>query len=413
MRIFKASVFTRFGLVFGVVLALGFANLPMAQAQNPFSPARKVNDRVISNYDIEQRMRFLVALNAGAADPRMEALERLTEEAVQRDYASRRNVRVTRDEIQEGMSEFASRAELSAEELVAALGEAGVDRETFVNFVEAGLLWRKLVGQQLPALVSVSSGDVARARDVAAILGTQRVLLSEIFLPTDPEFAEAVAQIMEMIESAGSVEEFSRLAREFSLAGTRDQGGRLPDWVPVGNLPSQVSGVVASGRAGQIIGPLEVGGAIAYFQIRALDSSRDIPAERVTLTYQRLLLPGGRSEENLARVAQMRAQVTNCASLGPFARGLPEEALVEREALMGAIPQSDAIELARLDRGEISANTTEGGNLVVLMLCARELSFDEPPSNDRVREMVFERKVSSMADVRLQELIADADIVDF
>lgn len=413
MRFFKTSVFSRFGIAFGVVLALGLASLPMAQAQSPFSPARKVNDRVISNYDVEQRMRFLQVLNAGAADLRREALNRLTEEAVQRDYASRRNVRVNRDEVQEGMAEFASRADLSADELVTALNGAGVDRETFVNFVESGLLWRKLVGQELPRLVSVSGADVARARDVAAILGTQRVLLSEIFLPTDPEFADAVSQIMGMIESARSVEEFSNLAREFSLAGTRDQGGRLADWVPVENLPSAVSGAVTSGSAGQIIGPLELGGAIAYFQIRAVDSSRDIPADRVTLTYQRLLLPGGRSEENLARVAQMRAQVTNCASLGAFARGLPEQALVEREALMGSIPQSDAVELARLDRNEISANTTEGGNLVVLMLCARELAYDEPPSDDQVRNLVFEQRVGAMADVKLQELIADADIVDF
>lgn len=413
MRIFKTSVFSRFGLVFGVVLALGWASLPMAEAQNPFSPARKVNDRVISHYDVEQRIRFLQALNAGAADMRREALDRLTEEAVQRDYASRRNVRVNRDEVLEGMAEFASRADLTADDLVAALREAGVDRETFMNFVESGLLWRKLVGQQLPALVSVSGADAARARDVAAILGTQRVLLSEIFLPMDPEFADAVGQIMGMIEAARSVEEFSRIAREFSLAGTRDQGGRLPDWVPIENLPSSIAGAVTTGSAGQIVGPLELGGAIAYFQIRAVDSNRDIPADRVTLTYQRLLLPGGRSEDNLARVAQMRAQVTNCASLGPFARGLPEQALVERESLMGSIPQSDAIELSRLDRNEISANTTEGGNLVVLMLCARELSFDEPPSDDQVQNLVFERRVSAMADVRLQELIADADIVDF
>lgn len=413
MRFFRTSVFSRFGLVFGVLLVLGTANVPTAEAQNLFSPARKVNDRVITQYDVAQRIRFLEVLNSGSADPRAEALRRLTEEAVQHDYARRRNVRVNRDELREGMAEFASRANLTADELIVALADAGVDRETFMAFVEAGLLWRKLVGQELPALVSVSGSDAARARDVAAILGTQRVLLSEIFLPMDPEFADAVAQIMGMIESARSVEEFSNLAREFSLAGTRDQGGRLPDWVPVSNLPGAISATVASGSAGQIIGPLELGGAIAYFQIRALDSARDIPPDRVTLTYQRLLLPGGRSEENLTRVAQMRAQVTNCASLGPFARGLPESALVEREALMGTIPQSDAIELARLDRNEISANTTEGGNLVVLMLCARQLSFDEPPTDDQVRNLVFEQRISAMADVKLQELVADADIVDY
>ncbi|WP_071795508.1 peptidylprolyl isomerase [Natronohydrobacter thiooxidans] len=413
MRFFQTSAFSRFALATGIVLGLVCASLPMAQAQSPFSPARKVNDRVISQYDVQQRMRFLEVLNSGGADLRADALQRLTDEAVQRDYAQRRNVRVNRDEINDGITEFASRAEMTAAEFIAALGEAGVDRETIVSFVEAGLLWRKLVGAELPILVAVSGSDAARARDTAAIVGTQRALLSEIFLPMDPEFAEAVQQIMGMIESARSIEEFAQIAREFSLAGSRDQGGRLPDWVPVENLPGQLGALVREGRAGQIIGPLELSGAIAYFQIRALDSQRDIPADRVKLTYQRLLLPGGRSEANLARVAQMRAQVTNCASLGPFARGLPEAALVEHEALMQSIPQSDAVELARLDRGEISANTTEGGNLVVLMLCARELEFEDRPSDSRLRDMIFEERLSAMADVKLQELVADAEIIDY
>lgn len=413
MRFFQTSAFSRFALSLGIVLGLVCAGVPMAQAQSPFSPARKVNDRVISHYDVQQRMRFLEVLNSGAADLRADALQRLTEEAVQRNYAQRRGVRVNRDEINEGIAEFASRAELTGDEFIQALAEAGVDRESVISFVEAGLLWRKLVGAELPILVNVSASDVARAKDTAAIVGTQRALLSEIFLPMDPEFAEAVQQIMGMIEAARSVEEFSRIAREFSLSGSRDQGGRIPDWVPVANLPGQLGAAVREGRAGQIIGPLELNGAIAYFQIRALDSQRDIPADRVKLTYQRLLLPGGRSEENLALVAQMRAQVTTCESIGPFARGLPEAALVEREALMQSIPQSDAVELARLDRGEISANTTEGGNLVVLLLCARELEFDEPPSDGMVSNMVFEQRLSLMADVRLQELIADAEIIDY
>jgi len=413
MRFFQTSAFCRFALAMGIVLGLGGAGLSMAQAQSPFSPARKVNDRVISHYDVQQRMRFLEVLNSGGADLRRDALERLTEEAVQRDYAQRRNVRVNRDEIREGIAEFASRAEMSGDEFVAALASEGVDREALVGFVEAGLLWRKLVGAELPALVAVNTSDIARAKDTAAIVGTQRALLSEIFLPMDPEFADAVQQIMGMIESARSVEEFANIAREFSLSGSRDQGGRIPDWVPVANLPGQLGASVRAGRAGQIIGPLELNGAIAYFQIRALDSQRDIPADRVTLTYQRLLLPGGRSEENLARVAQMRAQVTTCDSIGPFARGLPDAALVQREALMQSIPQSDAVELARLDRGEITANTTEGGNLVVLMLCARELEFDEPPADGMVRNMIFEQRLGAMADVRLQELIADAEIIDY
>lgn len=413
MRVFKTSLLKQLGLVLTVCLILVGAGATAVQAQNPFAPARKVNDRVISNYDVAQRISFMTVLNAGAADMRRDALTRLTEEAVQREFARRQGIRVNRDEIREGMAEFASRANLSTEEFVAALAQDGVDAETFESFVEAGLLWRKVVAQRFPQLLNVSDSAVARARDVAAILGRQRVLISEIFLPTDPQFADAVSQIQAMIEAASSIEEFSTLAREFSLAGSRDQGGRLPDWVAIENLPGQISGPIAQARVGQIVGPISLSGAIAYFQLRASESTRDVPADRVTLTYNKLLLPGGRSDDNLARVAQMREQARNCAGLGPFARDLPEAALVEREALMNDIPGSDAVELARLDRNEISANTTEAGNLVVLMLCSRELQFDDAPSDDQIRNIVFDRRLSDMADVKLQELVADADIQDF
>ena len=391
---------------------LAFGDIGGALAQGLFSPVRKVNDRVITEYDVAQRIAFMELLNVGAADMRREAIDRLTEEAVQMDTARRMDLRVTRDQLADGMKEFASRVELETDELLSILAQGGVDRETFENFVRAGLLWRQVVDKRFPMLVNVTTNDVARARDVAAIRGTQRALMSEIFLPMDPQFADAVAQIMGMIESATTIEEFSAIAREFSLAGSRDAGGRL-DWLPVQNLPPQIAGRVTQARPGQIIGPLELGGAIAYFQLRALDSTRDIPQAEVKLTYARLLLPGGRSEGNLATVAQINAQARVCADLGPYARGLSEQALTERSAFLREIPQSDSVELARLDRGGISANTVEGGNLVVLMLCSRELENEERPTDDQLSNLLFDQRLTAMSDVKLKELIADADVKNY
>lgn len=383
-----------------------------ADAQGMFSTVRKVNDQVITGYDVEQRILFMELLNVGAADMRAEAIARLTDEAVQRDAARRLSLRVTRDEVLEGITEFASRANMTADEFIAALAEGGVARESLETFVEAGLLWRQYVAQRFPALVSVNASDVARARDTVAIVGTTRVLMSEIFLPTDPQFADAVAQIMAMIEAAQTTEEFSSLAREFSLAGTRDQGGRL-EWLPIENLPPQIAGLMRAARPGEVVGPIDLSGAIAYFQLRALDSSRVIPTENMRLTYARLLLPGGRSDANLQTVATIRATARVCADLGPFARGLSQDALVERSEFLRAIPQSDAVELARLDRNEVSANTVEGNNLVVLMLCARELDGEDLPSPAQVNSIVFDQRLSGLAEAKLRELVADADIRDF
>lgn len=414
MLVFRTSLLVRSGVALMVSLLVWAATAPMAQAQNPFAPVRKVNDRIITNFDIEQRISFLTLLNAGAADLREEALLLLTQEAVQRDQARRLNLRVDRDELAEGIAEFASRADLTADEFIAALAEGGVERETIVAFVEAGLLWRKVVAERFPQLVQVSAGDVERARDIAAILGRERVMISEIFLPTDPQFAEPVAQIIEMIEAATTIAEFSDIAREFSLAGSRDQGGMLPDWVAMENLPSQIRGPLSAASPGQIIGPIDMAPeAFAYFQLRAKDSSRDIPPDRVRLTYSRLALPNADSASTAAQLEAIRRDALTCAELAPFARGLPEGALQEREALVNDIPRTEALELARLDRYGISTSLVEGGQRIVLMLCARQLQFDEEPSDDQVRNMVFDRRLSDLAELRLQELVADADIQDF
>lgn len=412
MRFFKSSIVSRLGIVMMLCVAGVLWAATAAQAQGMFAPARKVNDRIITNYDVAQRVAFLELLNTGASDMRQEALTRLTEEAVQQDYARRQGIRVTSDEVADGMAEFASRVELSTEEVLGVMRESGVDAETFRQFVTVGLYWRKVAEREFPGVIAVSDSDVARARDVAAIRGTTRVLVSEIFLPSDPEFADAVRQIMEMIDAARTAEEFSALAREFSLAGTRDQGGRL-DWMPLENLPGNIAGPLSTARPGEILGPLELSGAFAYFQLRASDSTRDIPADRIELTYKRLLLPGGRSEANLERVARIRAGVRSCAELGGFASDFSDDALSERTDLQRNIAQSDAVELSRLDRNEVSANTVEGNNLVVLMLCARELQFEERPSDNRMTDMLFDQRIGRMADVKLQELVADAEIRDY
>jgi len=399
------------GIALAALSAFSVATAPVL-ADNPFAPARKVGDRIITEYDVSQRILFLELLNVGAEDMREEALTRLTEEAVQRDFAKRKKVALTTDELTEGMAEFADRANLETEAFIAELAKGGVDRETFVTFVEAGLLWRNVVRAEFGQSNVVTATDIARSRDVAAIRGTKRVLISEIFLPADPQFAEPVAQIIGLIENARSMEEFSAIAREYSLAGTRDQGGRL-DWVPLSQLPGQIAGPLSTARPGEIIGPIELSGAIAFFQLRAEDSTRDIPANQVKLTYKRLLLPGGRSPETLATYAQIKARVQHCNGLDPYAAGLPESYLTETEALMQAIPQSDAVELARLDRFEMSANTVEGGNLVVLMLCARELELEERPSDIQIENAMFSERLGARAQLKLDEMIADTVIVDY
>lgn len=380
-----------------------------ATAQGMFSPALHVNDRVITRYDVEQRMRFLEILNVSAPDLEQEALDRLTEEAVQMFHARRLGVRVDPDDLAEGMAEFAARADLDVDEFIAVLAEEGIAADSFRDFVAAGLVWRQMVRDRFLRRVEITEGEIDRALDVTSIRGTQRVLLAEIFLPSDPEFAEPVAEIIPQILAITSFEEFSSAASQVSIAGSAEQGGRL-EWMDIGALPGAVAAQVRDAAVGAIIGPIEVPGAYGIFQLRGLDSTRNIPAERVKVDYRRLLLPGGRSEATLAQLERIRARVDRCNDLNLFARDLPEEYFSSEQELVRNLPQDVALELARMNPREISANMVSGNNLVVLMLCSRTLEYDEPPSRAMVADRLRSERLNQHADNWLAELIAEADI---
>lgn len=391
------------------VAALAPGPRGMAAAQGLFAPVLQVNDRLISEYEVRQRMRFLQVLDVGVDDLREEAILRLTEEAVQMFHARRQGVRLTDDELAEGLAEFASRGEMQTDAFVAMLQSEGVARESFETFVANGLTWRKLVRERFLARVTISDSEIDRALSVAAIRGRERVLISELFLPTDPQFAEAVAEIVPQILELQGTEAFSEAARQVSIAGTREQGGQL-DWLPLEALPAPVARALQDARPGQIIGPVEVPGAIGFFQLRGRDNTRDIPVDRIRVSYQRLELPGGRSEANLSQLAQIRARAERCTDLNLFARDLPPGALSAREDYVRALPQGDALELARLDPNEISATQTEAGALVVLMLCSRTVERDPPATRSDVRAELSNRRLQSLAGNYLAELMAQAEI---
>lgn len=382
---------------------------PASAQQGLFSPVLYVNDRVITRYDLDQRIRFLEAINLATSDVSEQALEALTDDRLRQFTTQRAGIRLTDEDIEAGLSEFAGRAELTADEFIAELASNGVARETFVDFVSSGLAWRELVRARFGGRVNVLDTEVERAMDVTSRRAEQRVLMSELFLPTDPEFADAVAEILPQILAINNIEEFAAAARQVSVAGTRDQGGRL-DWLPVNNLPDRIRDDIRNARPGTLVGPLTFPGAIAIFQVRAFETSRDIPSGQVHVEYARYMIPGGRSEAALAEAARVRAGADQCPDLFALVPNSVEGQLDVNEGFVPELPQGIALELAKLDIGEVSTSLTEGGALMMLMLCGREIRGEDVPGANQVRASMLDTRFERMADIWLEEIRAEAEI---
>jgi len=397
------------------VFAMPLLGTPQtALAQNLFAPAAQVNDAVVTNYELDQRITFLRLLRQ-PGDIEAEALNGLIDDRLRTQAANLAGINITETQVEAGMEEFASRAELSREQFIAAIAQEGVADTTFRDFVSSGIAWRELIGGRYAPRVQITEAEIDRALALASGSGGVRVLLSEIIIPAPPEQIEqARAQALQISRSTTTAAGFAAQARNVSASQSRGRGGRI-DWLPIGNLPPQIRGQILGLSPGDITAPIEIPNAIALFMLRAIEETDASEAEVISVEYARYFIPGGRTAATLAEATKIANRVDSCEDLYGVNLG-QDAARLQRDTLaVDDVPQDIALELARMDDNEVStALTVQGDNgpqLVFLMLCGRVNAIVEDTSRADVRSRLRQQRLASYADSLLAELRADATIV--
>ncbi|MBU2982770.1 peptidylprolyl isomerase [Lentibacter algarum] len=401
------------------LLGFGLLALTMAcfsgasvQAQNLFKPAIKVNDKVITGFELQQRARMLQVFRS-PGDPTTEARKQLIEERLKIDASEANGVLPSRGEIEAGMEEFAGRAGMTTEQFLKALQGAGVEAQSFHDFVSAGVAWRGLVRAKFGSRVEVNDGDIDAALNATGGSNV-RVLLSEIIIPAPPPRAAQAQARAEQISKGASLQAFASAARKYSASPSRGRGGKL-DWMPVTQLPAQLRPLVLGLAPGQVSEPIPIPGAIALFQMRAIEEGKTVAPEYSAVEYAAYYIAGGRSPEALATAKKLRSRVDTCDDLYGVAKGQPEEVLERGAKAPAEIPTDIAMELAKLDKHEISTTLTRanGQTLVFLMLCGRTPKVAEGVERDEIGLGLRNRRLSSYADGYLDQLRTEARIVEY
>jgi peptidyl-prolyl cis-trans isomerase SurA len=354
---------------FLLALATLLVSLHAAMAQNQFSTVIRVNDSSITGFELDQRIRFLELLEF-PGDIRAEAEKGLIEDRLRLAVARSVGFRLADEQIANGMAEFASRANLDTEQFLAAIGQGGVEPETFRDFVEAGLAWREMVRARFGATVSVSEAEIDRAISADNGRGDgPRVLLSEIILRARAGEVGRVRRIAEQIAAEATSESaFAEMARTRSLSASRADGGRV-DWIPLSNLPPQAQAAIGKLGQGQISEPVPLQGFIGLFLLRGFQGGPDQPQGTVVVDFAQVALPAGASAE----AARLRAAAQTCNDLYALVPG----GQVQRNRLpRGQVPGAVLAELDRLDPNETSANLRgQSGGVTFLMLCERNATI--------------------------------------
>ena len=142
---------------------------PVAQSTNTFNVAVEVNDQIITNYEISQRIKMLETFGAKSVSKK-EVINSLINERLYTYSAIELEALPNNSEIDKGLDDFAKRGNLNKKDLLAYLDSRNVSQETLIAYITSGLTQRKVIQKKFVNNIIISQGDVASAIDKENVL---------------------------------------------------------------------------------------------------------------------------------------------------------------------------------------------------------------------------------------------------
>lgn len=192
-------------LMLGAVLATA-----PTQAQNLFATIVKVNDAIISGYDVDQRMR-LIALerqNADKAQLQSRAISALISDHLKMQEAEKQGLTISDAQIDDALRSVAERNRQTEADVLERLTQNGVAEETLRSQLRAELAWNELVRRRFGRRVAPSDEEVDAAIATAPQTGAVRYDVRQIVVPLRPGAAEDLTR--------RAFEEAARVRRELT-----------------------------------------------------------------------------------------------------------------------------------------------------------------------------------------------------
>ena len=406
-------MFLRSGLLKPLALAVAVLSTApqQAPAQSLFSPAIRVNQDIVTWYELEQRQQFLELLGI-PGNSEAEVRKALIDERLRKQVLREAGIQPADEDVQLAIDEFASRGQLAPEEFLRILSEAGVDRETVRDYVASQLAWRDYVSTRFISQARPTDDEIDRALGQAGGGGLQ-VLLSEIIIPVTPQTLAQAEALADEIAQVNTIDAFSAAATQYSAAPTRENGGRL-EWLNLTNLPPALQSVILGLKNGEVTAPISLPNAVALFQMRGLREVATSTPRFSKIDYAAYYMAGGLSPETQKKAALLKETIDTCDDLYGVAKGQPPEVLDRVSASPSDIPRDIALELSKLDPNETSTALTRnnGQTLVFLMLCTRTIDLGENTSREDVANALTQQRLQAFADSLVEQLRADATIIE-
>lgn len=385
-------------------LIMGLA-LP-ASAQGAFSIAYRVNEAVITHYDIDQRVRLMRALGANGSNMRQAAIDALIDDRLKQEAAASFGASLERAALDTAIENYANQRNLTTQSLLAKLRRAGVQPESFDEFLSVSVIWRNILRSRFGQQANPSEIELNAQLNTYAISSSSTIQLGEIVLPYLERGQNAtVALATDIVAQLRGGANFSDLAKQYSRARTADRGGVI-GWVSPNRLPAQIGAAIRGLGRGRVADPIFIPSGVVIIKVldaRTVSRQIQVPVN-VNLTYAELVIPYTPGGENEAGRLANRVQrsLDGCRGLVAQAADFGTGSGVFGPVSLNSIDTDVGLALARLDPRD--STIMQGSNaLRVLVLCDR-VSEMSPEGRATLRNQLASQNLGALSEGYLLEL---------
>ena len=382
-----------------VVLISNFLN-----AKDKFAPAIQVDDMIITNYEIQQRSAFFKLLKF-PGNPKKEAEKSLIDDRLKIRAAEKLGVILKSKALNYEMEIFAKRANLTIDQFSNRLKKAGIDRITWENYMQVPVIWFETVNRKFASEISSSISNNNTENQI--ITGSEiQVLLTEIIIPVQSGFEEEADSKIKDLRKINSIKKFSEAASKYSVAPTRDVGGKVK-WQNLSSLPSVVRPLIAGLSAGEVSEPLPIPGGIAIFQLRDLRESGYKKENSEFVEYAEFIFKKNQKTNNL-----LNSNLMVCDDLYSFSTNTKNTELFRKNVKVRSLTKNIKSILSNLDENEFIFDHIDSATSKLIMVCGRSKKETLTQSDvNEINRSYVNKRLLSLSNSYLENLRQEARIV--
>ena len=416
----KMKNFTIFAIFCVALLITGVS----ASAQSSGGIVAVVNNDVISDYDLEQRIGLALVTSGVQRTPEIEealrpqALNRLIDERLKMGEAARYNIFIPEQEIQNAFARLAQDNNMSFEEIERVLSQNNVTVESLRAQIVADIAWSRLLEGLFLPQVSISQDEITQAYERAVDARSQtQYFVSEIVLPFNSAADERAARenAYRLLHPLRTGTPFAPLAQQFSQSPTSASGGRI-GWVVAGQLEDEIDRVLPLLDRGEVSEPIRTSNA--YYIVQVLDKNEsgkpDPQLDIIRLARVFFPLSPDADRNTLAQadanVQRLYVEFSGCANGSELANSVGAEFNLLDPVTLTQLPPQVRDQINKSSVGSLLPPSRTNEGVEVIVLCERKPNQIASITPQEVERGMIEREVELLGRKHLQELRSNATI---